>query len=141
MAELPEKNQGFSVGPHLLRPGLGRQGTVNCSVGVCRVLQVPMQGAPAEAQPPSPHPQYRILLHGCWYELFGGNPDNFPTELDGDSQGELTQPLLGEQSLLTHWSPAYSSSSDSPLDSSPKYPPLYPPGRIIHLEEEGGSGR
>ncbi|XP_040845923.1 diacylglycerol lipase-beta isoform X4 [Ochotona curzoniae] len=86
-------------------------------------------------------PKYRILLHGCWYELFGGNPDNFPTELDGDSQGELTQPLLGEQSLLTHWSPAYSSSSDSPLDSSPKYPPLYPPGRIIHLEEEGGSGR
>ncbi|XP_058536279.1 diacylglycerol lipase-beta isoform X3 [Ochotona princeps] len=86
-------------------------------------------------------PKYRILLHGCWYELFGGNPDNFPTELDGDSQGELTQPLLGEQSLLTHWSPAYSSSSDSPLDSSPKYPPLYPPGRLIHLEEEGGSGR
>ncbi|GAB1290439.1 Diacylglycerol lipase-beta [Apodemus speciosus] len=31
-------------------------------------------------------------------------------------------------------------SSDSPLDS-PKYPTLYPPGRIIHLEEEGGSGR
>lgn len=85
--------------------------------------------------------QYKILLQGCWYELFGGNPDNFPTELDGGDQGDLTQPLLGEQSLLTHWSPAYSFSSDSPLDSPPKYPPLYPPGRIIHLDEEGNSGR
>ncbi|EHB07902.1 Sn1-specific diacylglycerol lipase beta [Heterocephalus glaber] len=86
-------------------------------------------------------PKYKILLQGCWYELFGGSPDNFPTELDGDDQGHLTQPLLGEQSLLTHWSPAYSFSSDSPLDSPTKYPPLYPPGRIIHLEEEGASGR
>ncbi|XP_004691708.1 PREDICTED: sn1-specific diacylglycerol lipase beta [Condylura cristata] len=86
-------------------------------------------------------PKYKILLHGCWYELFGGNPDNFPTELDGGDQGDLTQPLLGEQSLLTHWSSAYSFSSDSPLESPSKYPPLYPPGRIIHLEEEGTSGR
>nr|XP_051695029.1 diacylglycerol lipase-beta isoform X4 [Oryctolagus cuniculus] len=86
-------------------------------------------------------PKYKILLHGCWYELFGGSPENLPTELDGGDQGHLTQPLLGEQSLLTHWSPAYSCSSDSPLDSSPKYPPLYPPGRIIHLEEEGSAGR
>ncbi|XP_011912414.1 PREDICTED: sn1-specific diacylglycerol lipase beta isoform X2 [Cercocebus atys] len=85
-------------------------------------------------------PKYKILLHGLWYELFGGNP-NFPTELDGGDQEVLTQPLLGEQSLLTRWSPAYSFSSDSPLDSSPKYPPLYPPGRIIHLQEEGASGR
>ncbi|XP_051695034.2 diacylglycerol lipase-beta isoform X7 [Oryctolagus cuniculus] len=86
-------------------------------------------------------PKYKILLHGCWYELFGGSPENLPAELDGGDQGRLTQPLLGEQSLLTHWSPAYSCSSDSPLDSSPKYPPLYPPGRIIHLEEEGSAGR
>lgn len=86
-------------------------------------------------------PKYKILLQGCWYELFGGSPDNFPTELDGSDQGQLTQPLLGEHSLLTHWSPAYSFSSDSPLDSPTKYPPLYPPGRIIHLEEEGASGR
>nr|XP_055202499.1 diacylglycerol lipase-beta isoform X2 [Gorilla gorilla gorilla] len=86
-------------------------------------------------------PKYKILLHGLWYELFGGNPNNFPTELDGGDQEVLTQPLLGEQSLLTRWSPAYSFSSDSPLDSSPKYPPLYPPGRIIHLQEEGASGR
>ncbi|XP_062946835.1 diacylglycerol lipase-beta isoform X1 [Cynocephalus volans] len=86
-------------------------------------------------------PKYKILLQGCWYELFGGNPSNFPTELEGANQGDLTQPLLGEQTLLTHCSPAYSFSSDSPLDSPHKYPPLYPPGRIIHLEEEGSSGR
>ncbi|XP_020029481.2 diacylglycerol lipase-beta isoform X1 [Castor canadensis] len=86
-------------------------------------------------------PKYKILLHGCWYELFGGNPTNLPTELDGGSQGALSQPLLGEQSLLTQQSPSYSFSSDSPLDSCPKYPPLYPPGRIIHLEEEGATGR
>ncbi|XP_012975863.1 diacylglycerol lipase-beta isoform X2 [Mesocricetus auratus] len=85
-------------------------------------------------------PKYKILLHGCWYGLFGGSPDNSPTELDEGNQGALTQPLLGEQSLLTRCSPGY-SSSDSPLDSPTKYPPLYPPGRIIHLEEESGSGR
>lgn len=85
-------------------------------------------------------PKYKILLHGCWYSVFGGSPDNFPTELDEGNQGALTQPLLGEQTLLTRCSPGY-CSSDSPLDSPTKYPTLYPPGRIIHLEEEGGSGR
>ncbi|XP_036682788.1 diacylglycerol lipase-beta isoform X3 [Balaenoptera musculus] len=83
-------------------------------------------------------PKYKILLRGCWYELFGGHPEDLPTELDG---GDLTQPLLGERSLLAHGSPAYSFSSDSPLESPSKYPPLYPPGRIIHLEEVGTSGR
>uniref|UniRef100_A0A8C3WCE1 Diacylglycerol lipase-beta n=1 Tax=Catagonus wagneri TaxID=51154 RepID=A0A8C3WCE1_9CETA len=83
-------------------------------------------------------PKYKILLRGCWYELFGGSPDHLPTELDG---GDLTQPLLGEQSLLTQGSPAYSFSSESPLESPARYPPLYPPGRIIHLQEEGASGR
>eukprot|EP00070_Physeter_catodon_P048710 XP_028355604.1 sn1-specific diacylglycerol lipase beta isoform X2 [Physeter catodon] len=83
-------------------------------------------------------PKYKILLRGCWYELFGGHPEDLPTELDG---GDLTQPLLGERSLLAHGSPAYSFSSDSPLESPTKYPPLYPPGRIIHLEEVGTSGR
>ncbi|XP_006889818.1 PREDICTED: sn1-specific diacylglycerol lipase beta [Elephantulus edwardii] len=82
-------------------------------------------------------PKYKILLHGCWYELFGGDPNNFPMELDGDDQRDLTQPLLGEQSLLTHVSPDYCS----PLHSPSKYPPLYPPGRIIHLEEMGHSNR
>ncbi|TEA41282.1 hypothetical protein DBR06_SOUSAS9810091 [Sousa chinensis] len=83
-------------------------------------------------------PKYKILLRACWYELFGGHPEDLPTELDG---GDLTQPLLGERSLLAHGSPAYSFSSDSPLESPTKYPPLYPPGRIIHLEEVGTSGR
>uniref|UniRef100_A0A8B9IIC9 Diacylglycerol lipase-beta n=1 Tax=Anser cygnoides TaxID=8845 RepID=A0A8B9IIC9_ANSCY len=31
-------------------------------------------------------PKYQILLRGCWYEVFGGDPDNFPTELDGRNQ-------------------------------------------------------
>lgn len=88
--------------------------------------------------PPPISPQYKILLRGCWYELFGGSPEDLPTDLDG---GDLTQPLLGEHSLLVHGSPAYSFSSESPLESPTKYPPLYPPGRIIHLEEEGASGR
>lgn len=83
--------------------------------------------------PPSrSHPQYKILLRGCWYELFGGSPDGLRTELDRGGCADLTQPLLGEQSLLTR---------SSPLQSPTKYPPLYPPGRIIHLEEEGTSGR
>lgn len=85
-------------------------------------------------------PKYKILIYGCWYELFGGSPDNCLTELDENSQGALSQPLLGEQSLLIRGSQGY-SSSDSPLDSPSKYPHLYPPGRIIHLEEEGNSGR
>ncbi|XP_001508017.1 diacylglycerol lipase-beta [Ornithorhynchus anatinus] len=86
-------------------------------------------------------PKYKILLRGCWYELFGGDPDNFPTELDGTNQEDLTQPLLGEQSLLTHQSPCYSFFEESLPDSPPRYPHLYPPGRIIHLVEENSAGR
>ncbi|XP_057604526.1 diacylglycerol lipase-beta isoform X2 [Hippopotamus amphibius kiboko] len=70
-------------------------------------------------------PKYKILLHGCWYELFGGSPEDLPTELDG---GDLTQPLLGEQSLLAHGSPAYSFSSDSPLESPTRFS-CYPAAR------------
>lgn len=95
-------------------------------------------GVSSHAGRPPVSPQYKILLRGCWYELFGGSPEDLPTELDG---GDLTQPLLGEHSLLAHGSPAYSFSSESPLESPTRYPPLYPPGRIIHLEEEGASGR
>ncbi|XP_008822225.1 sn1-specific diacylglycerol lipase beta isoform X2 [Nannospalax galili] len=86
-------------------------------------------------------PKYKILLHGCWYGLFGGSPDKCSTELDESNQVTLSQPLLGEQSLLTRCSPCYSFSSNSSPDSPTKYPHLYPPGRIIHLEEEGSSGR
>ncbi|KAB0396157.1 hypothetical protein E2I00_013070, partial [Balaenoptera physalus] len=70
-------------------------------------------------------PKYKILLRGCWYELFGGHPEDLPTELDG---GDLTQPLLGERSLLAHGSPAYSFSSDSPLESPSKFS-CYPAAR------------
>ncbi|XP_036279601.1 diacylglycerol lipase-beta isoform X2 [Pipistrellus kuhlii] len=85
-------------------------------------------------------PKYKVLLRGCWYGLFGGSTDDLPTELDGDDHRDLTLPLLGEQSLLTHKPPGY-RSTDSPEGSPTKYPPLYTPGRIIHLEEEGASGR
>ncbi|KAM9101506.1 sn1-specific diacylglycerol lipase beta isoform X1 [Sarcophilus harrisii] len=86
-------------------------------------------------------PKYKILLRGCWYELFGGDPDNFPTELEGGNQVDLTQPLLGEQSLLIHGSPSYNIFDESPRESPTRYPHLYPPGRIIHLVEDDSSGR
>ncbi|KTG06183.1 hypothetical protein cypCar_00023737, partial [Cyprinus carpio] len=44
-------------------------------------------------------PKYKILMHGCWYELFGGAPDDFPTELESRREEMLHQPLLGEESL------------------------------------------
>ncbi|KAI1896596.1 hypothetical protein AGOR_G00096400 [Albula goreensis] len=86
-------------------------------------------------------PKYQILLHGCWYEMFGGQPDDFPTELENRREEELSQPLLGEQSLLLHRSPSYQSldSEDSP--SHVTHLPLYLPGRILHITEEGGPRR
>ncbi|XP_066545751.1 diacylglycerol lipase-beta isoform X2 [Amia ocellicauda] len=86
-------------------------------------------------------PKYQILLRGCWYEVFGGNPDDFPTELESRRQEELSQPLLGEQSLLLHRSPSYQSlaSEDSPGHCA--HPPLYLPGRILHLTEDGPTRR
>ncbi|XP_037238591.1 diacylglycerol lipase-beta isoform X1 [Falco biarmicus] len=87
-------------------------------------------------------PKYQILLHGCWYEVFGGDPDNFPTELDGRSQDALTQPLLAEESLMVHRSPSYNTLEDeSHLNSPPQYPRLYLPGKIIHIVEESSSRR
>ncbi|KAJ8363824.1 hypothetical protein SKAU_G00126550 [Synaphobranchus kaupii] len=58
-------------------------------------------------------PKYQILLRGCWYEVFGGEPDNFPTELENRQD---------EPSHVTHL-------------------PLYPPGRILHITEEGSRRR
>ncbi|ETE58256.1 Sn1-specific diacylglycerol lipase beta, partial [Ophiophagus hannah] len=85
-------------------------------------------------------PKYQILLHGCWYEVFGGKPDNFPTELDGRSQEALTQPLLAEENLMAQQSPLYTSLDDnSPLGSSPQYPHLFLPGKIIHIVEENST--
>ncbi|XP_051488097.1 diacylglycerol lipase-beta [Apus apus] len=87
-------------------------------------------------------PKYQILLRGCWYEVFGGDPDNFPTELDGRNQDALTQPLLAEESLMVHRSPSYNALDDeSHLNSPPQYPRLYLPGRIIHIVEESSSKR
>uniref|UniRef100_A0A669QFJ8 Diacylglycerol lipase-beta n=1 Tax=Phasianus colchicus TaxID=9054 RepID=A0A669QFJ8_PHACC len=82
-------------------------------------------------------PKYQILLRGCWYEVFGGDPDNFPTELDGRNDDALTQPLLAEESLMVHRSPSYNAlDGESHLNSPPQYPRLYLPGKIIHIVEE-----
>ncbi|NXC27313.1 DGLB lipase, partial [Campylorhamphus procurvoides] len=87
-------------------------------------------------------PKYQILLRGCWYEVFGGDPDDFPTELDGRNENALSQPLLAEESLMVHRSPSYSALEDgSPLNSPPQYPHLYLPGKIIHIVEESSSRR
>uniref|UniRef100_A0A672TU22 Diacylglycerol lipase-beta n=1 Tax=Strigops habroptila TaxID=2489341 RepID=A0A672TU22_STRHB len=87
-------------------------------------------------------PKYQILLRGCWYEVFGGDPDDFPTELDGRNQDALTQPLLAEESLMVHRSPSYNTLDDeSHLNSPPQYPRLYLPGKIIHIVEESSSRR
>ncbi|NWZ18486.1 DGLB lipase, partial [Asarcornis scutulata] len=87
-------------------------------------------------------PKYQILLRGCWYEVFGGDPDNFPTELDGRNQDALTQPLLAEESLMVHRSPSYNAlDGESHLHSPPQYPHLYLPGKIIHIVEECSSKR
>ncbi|XP_053813122.1 diacylglycerol lipase-beta isoform X1 [Vidua chalybeata] len=87
-------------------------------------------------------PKYQILLRGCWYEVFGGDPDDFPTELDGRNQDALTQPLLAEESLMVHRSPSYNALEEEPhLNSPPQYPHLYLPGRIIHVVEECSSRR
>ncbi|KAJ8363823.1 hypothetical protein SKAU_G00126540 [Synaphobranchus kaupii] len=58
-------------------------------------------------------PKYQILLRGCWYEVFGGEPDNLPTELENRRD---------EPSHVTHL-------------------PFYPPGRILHITEEGSRRR
>lgn len=90
----------------------------------------------------SPTPsQYRILLQGCWYELFGGEPDDFPTEMDNRRKEELNQPLLGEESLLIRSSSSYQglASEESPVHGS--HLPLFLPGRILHITEDGPSRR
>ncbi|KAM8837202.1 diacylglycerol lipase-beta isoform 2-T2 [Spinachia spinachia] len=87
-------------------------------------------------------PKYRILLQGCWYELFGGDPDDFPTEMDNRREEELSQPLLGEESLIIRHSSSYQSlaSDDSPARTA-AHLPLFLPGRILHITEDGPSRR
>ncbi|KAK7918955.1 hypothetical protein WMY93_010239 [Mugilogobius chulae] len=87
-------------------------------------------------------PKYRILLQGCWYELFGGDPDDFPTEMDNRREEELSQPLLGEESLIIRNSSSYQSlaSDDSPAHTA-THLPLFLPGRILHITEDGPTRR
>lgn len=86
-------------------------------------------------------PKYKILMHGCWYELFGGTPDDFPTELENRREEVLNQPLLGEESLLVHRSNTYQSLSSDDSPSHPTHLPLYLPGRILHVTEDGPTRR
>lgn len=86
-------------------------------------------------------PKYQILLRGCWYEVFGGNPDDFPTELESRNQDDLSLPLLAEQSFLVHRSPSYHSLASEDSPSHLQHPPLYLPGRILHIVEESTSRR
>nr|XP_033819613.1 sn1-specific diacylglycerol lipase beta isoform X2 [Geotrypetes seraphini] len=86
-------------------------------------------------------PKYQILLRGCWYEVFGGSPDDFSRELDSQNQAALSQPLLAE-ACLTQSPSTYNTLFDvSPSYSPSRYPLLYLPGRIIHIVEESRTGR
>ncbi|XP_036388845.1 diacylglycerol lipase-beta [Megalops cyprinoides] len=86
-------------------------------------------------------PKFQILLRGCWYEMFGGEPDDFPTELENRREEELNQPLLGEESLLLHHSSSYQSLASDDSPSHVTHLPLFLPGRILHITEEGGPRR
>ncbi|XP_041063294.1 diacylglycerol lipase-beta isoform X1 [Carcharodon carcharias] len=89
----------------------------------------------------SNRPKYQILLRGCWYEVFGGDPDNFPSELDDRQQEQLAQPLLAEQNLLGQSSASYTSIPEgSPLSSPFQGPQLFLPGKIIYIVEERSTG-
>ncbi|TRY83776.1 hypothetical protein DNTS_025261, partial [Danionella cerebrum] len=89
--------------------------------------------------------QYQILLQGLWYELFGGSPDDFPTELENRSEDQLSRPLLSHERVCAGsvgGSGSYQSLSSE--DSSPIQPshlPLFLPGRILYLTEEGTASR
>uniref|UniRef100_V9KDF3 Diacylglycerol lipase-beta n=1 Tax=Callorhinchus milii TaxID=7868 RepID=V9KDF3_CALMI len=86
-------------------------------------------------------PKYQILLRGCWYEIFGGDPDNFPTEMESRRQETLTRPLLADHSLMGHRSSSYNSLLDgSPPISPSKNYPLFLPGKIIHIQEDYNVG-
>ncbi|XP_058477644.1 diacylglycerol lipase-beta [Solea solea] len=85
-------------------------------------------------------PKYLILLQGLWYELFGGSPDDAPTEMDNRREQQLSEPLLGEESLVIRHSSSYQSvgSDDSPVHKPAQ---LFPPGRVLHITEDGPSRR
>lgn len=86
-------------------------------------------------------PKYKILMHGCWYEVFGGTPDDFPTEMENRREEVLNLPLLGEESLLVRHSSSYQSLSSDDSPTHPTHLPLYLPGRIMYITEEGPTRR
>ncbi|XP_067286851.1 diacylglycerol lipase-beta [Pseudorasbora parva] len=86
-------------------------------------------------------PKYKILMHGCWYELFGGTPDDFPTEMESRREEELNQPLLGEESLLVRHSSSYQSLSSDDSPAPHTHLPLFLPGRVMHITEDGPARR
>lgn len=86
-------------------------------------------------------PKYKILMHGCWYEVFGGTPDDFPTEMENRREEELNHPLLGEESLLVRRSTTYQSLSSDDSPAHHTHLPLFLPGRILHITEDGPTRR
>ncbi|CAM4705963.1 unnamed protein product [Leuciscus chuanchicus] len=86
-------------------------------------------------------PKYKILMHGCWYEVFGGTPDDFPTEMENRREEELNHPLLGEESLLVRRSTTYQSLSSDDSPSHHTHLPLYLPGRVMYITEDGPTRR
>lgn len=85
--------------------------------------------------------QYKILMRGCWYEVFGGTPDDFPTEMEDRREEELNQPLLGEESLLVRRSTTYQSLSSDDSPANPTHLPLFLPGRVMYVTEDGPTRR
>ncbi|XP_048026773.1 diacylglycerol lipase-beta [Megalobrama amblycephala] len=86
-------------------------------------------------------PKYKILMRGCWYEVFGGTPDDFPTEMEDRREEELNQPLLGEESLLVRRSTTYQSLSSDDSPAHPTHLPLFLPGRVMYITEDGPTRR
>lgn len=80
-------------------------------------------------------------MHGCWYEVFGGTPDDFPTEMETRREEELNQPLLGEESLLVRRSTTYQSLSSDDSPAHPAHLPLFLPGRVMYITEDGPARR
>lgn len=88
-------------------------------------------------------PKYQILLQGCWYEVFGGSPDDSPTELESRREEELSRPLLGAECVSAAPSSSYQSlsSDDSPVQNTHTHLLLYLPGRVLYVTEDGPSRR
>lgn len=62
--------------------------------------------------------------------------------MDNRREETLRQPLLGEESLIIRHSSSYQSlaSDDSPAHA-PVHFPLFLPGRVLHITEDGPSRR